>query len=46
MKEWKSKLNFSDETLEVYMYDEKNPVEFLAPKIGSHIKMKLEPLKK
>ena len=46
LKRWNSKLNFLDETLEVFMYNEKKPLEFLAPKIGSHIKMKLEPLKK
>ena len=46
MKRWDSKLNFKNETLEVYLYDEKNPLEFLAPKIGSHYKMKLEKLKK
>ena len=33
MKAWNSKLNFSEETLEVYMYNEKKPLEFLAPKI-------------
>ena len=40
------RINLKDDTLEVYMYDEKNPVEFLAPKIGSHLKMKMEGLKK
>ena len=29
-----------------HMYDEKNPVEFLAPKIGNHMKLQLERLKK
>ena len=46
MVEWRAKINTYDRTLEVHMYDEKNPVEFLAPKIGSHMKLQLERLKK
>ena len=46
MVEWKAKINTFDRTLEVYMYDEKNPVEFLAPKIGNNMKLQLERLKK
>ena len=41
MVEWKAKINTFDRTLEVYMYDEKNPVEFLAPKSGNHMKLHL-----
>ena len=42
MREWRATINTFDRTLEVYMYDEKNPVEFLAPKIGNHMKLQLE----
>ena len=41
MVEWKAKINTFDRTLEVYMYDEKNPVEFMVPKSGNHMKLHL-----
>ena len=41
MVEWKVIINIFDETLEVYMYDKKNSVEFLAPKSGNHMKLHL-----
>ena len=30
-----------EETLEVGMFDKKNPVEFLAPKIGNYFRLRL-----
>ena len=41
MKEREAKINMKDDTLEVYMYDDKNPVEFLAPKSGNRMKLQL-----
>ena len=41
LKEWQAVLNMREETLEVDMFDEKNPMEFLAPRRENYMRLHL-----